>query len=402
MSHQRDVLGYLSGPVDAREVHQKHRQGTTIDYLGTSYMREFFQICEEIALPAVVVTSHDGEEYVHEQDNLVIANYPKPTGLSGLRYHAGMFNWTRRATDFLHQRGCTHCVLTDAQDYWFVLANSPLRKAKLIPALHGALEPAFAADTFAHNVLHALNKHLFFRRFDLELLSASPLISRQLKKYSGSKEVEPALFLPLYERELFQEARQSYPAASSPFILLFAGRIIDNKGVFDLLEAVKLVTRDHGLDVHLHYAGDGPDLAELRRRILHGNLQDSVFTHGYCGKHELVSLLGSCHAVVVPSRSELTEGFAMICAEAVLAGRPLITSQVCPALELLRPAALEAEMDDVRSYAEAIVALATDPGLLAEKREATAALSASFYDPRNSYGAKLKEALVRYGIGTVE
>ena len=50
----------------------------------------------------------------------------------------------------------------------------------------------------------------------------------------------------------------------------------------------------------------------------------------------------------------------MTAAEAILAGRPLITSPVVPALEVLRPACVAARTDDVDSYVEGVLKLIGD------------------------------------------
>ena len=47
----------------------------------------------------------------------------------------------------------------------------------------------------------------------------------------------------------------------------------------------------------------------------------------------------------------------MTAAEAILVGRPVITNSVVPALEVLRPACVEARTNDVDSYVAAILKL---------------------------------------------
>ena len=249
----------------------------------------------------------------------------------------------------------------------------------------------------AHRVLHALNRRLFYRHRPDQILSASPLITRQAQAYTDPSAAPVRLFLPQYDEQDFAEAYRTYQPGVETFHLLFAGRVVANKGVFDLLEVLARVRRT-GVEVMLHYAGDGPDFERLRGEVAARGLDNAVTLHGYCGKRELLGLLSRVHAVVVPTRSEFMEGFAMICAEAILAGRPLITSKVCPALELLGPASIEADMDQVDSYADAVLALANDPALVESKRHATAELRKPFFDRANSYGAQLEASLVATGI----
>lgn len=393
------IIGYLSGPVDGREVYRRYLQDDGIDYLGTSYMREFFEVCDKLKMASVVVTSHAGEEYIQQYGTATFANLPKPDEIGGLRYHLAMIQWTMRALAFLHNQGCGHVVLTDAQDYWFCVARSPIRTAKVIVALHCAIEVAFGKVRPAHRVLHWLNRRLFYPRVPAQFLSASPLISRQVAAYAGSSRASVRLFLPQYDERDFEAPYQNFPLVQTPFNLLFAGRVVANKGVFDLLEIMTRIGETSSAEIHLHIAGEGPDLERLRRDVEARGLEERVVLHGYCGKAQLLSLLEQTHAVIVPTRSDFMEGFAMICAEAILAGRPLITSKVCPALELLRPASIEAEVDQVGSYTDALLALVNEPALVASKRQMAEELRKPFFDRANSYGAMLEASLLETGIG---
>ncbi len=83
----------------------------------------------------------------------------------------------------------------------------------------------------------------------------------------------------------------------------------------------------------------------------------------------------------------------MIVAEGVIAGRPVITSRVCPAMEVVNAACVEVEPDEPRAYADAISMLISDPGLSDAKRRAAKTLRAQFFDVANSYGENLKSVL---------
>ena len=95
--------------------------------------------------------------------------------------------------------------------------------------------------------------------------------------------------------------------------------------------------------------------------------------------------------MIVPTTSGFREGFAMTAVEGILAGRPLVTNSVVPALDDLRPAAVSALPDDVESHADAVLALADDRDLYRRLQAAAPALAAPFYDA--SYG--LRSALNR-------
>jgi hypothetical protein len=95
----------------------------------------------------------------------------------------------------------------------------------------------------------------------------------------------------------------------------------------------------------------------------------------------------------VPTRGEFAEGLAMTAAEAVLAGRPVVTSPVVPALEVLRPACVGARTNDVGSYVEAVVKLATDAEFYGALARACPGVQGQFYDPEQGLTATLRRAL---------
>ena len=57
--------------------------------------------------------------------------------------------------------------------------------------------------------------------------------------------------------------------------------------------------------------------------------------------------LSWAHAMIVPTTSEFKEGFAMVAAESVLAGRPVVLSDVVPAWESLDCAAIKCDTNSV-------------------------------------------------------
>ncbi len=83
----------------------------------------------------------------------------------------------------------------------------------------------------------------------------------------------------------------------------------------------------------------------------------------------------------------------MVCAEAILAGRPVITSAVCPALAYVKEAAVEVQPDNVDQYHDAILRLSDDAEFYDMKQQACRPLQAQFYNRDNSWAEKLKAVL---------
>lgn len=105
---------------------------------------------------------------------------------------------------------------------------------------------------------------------------------------------------------------------------LAVGRLVHAKG-FDLL--IEAFSKAPG---SLAIAGDGPDHSALQTQIDRLKLSGRVTLLGH--RTDIPQLMASADAIVISSRRE---GFSYVCAEALLAGKPLISTNVPVANELL-------------------------------------------------------------------
>lgn len=223
-------------------------------------------------------------------------------------------------------------------------------------------------------------------------------ITRQLRDLLGRdmSHIHVARHFPSYPASQFASIPSSDLSMRPPFRVFFIGRIETNKGIHDIVEIARRLERERKGMFHFDICGEGGELNNLRKRIDELNLQDVVSCHGYCSAEKVAYLLGLSHAFIVPTRSDYEAGFEMVCAEAILSNRPLITSAVCPALEDLREASIEVQPDDIDQYYQAILRLNDDTELYSRKRAACAALQAPFYDLKQSWYTKMKEVLTEY------
>ena len=107
--------------------------------------------------------------------------------------------------------------------------------------------------------------------------------------------------------------------------LLYVGRLDPKKGIENLLEAMAILEPHVVLDV----CGTGPDdyVASLRRRAEKLQLLERVRFHGHIDAAAKSSALWSADVCVVPSH---TENFAMVVAESLAHGVPVIASTGTP------------------------------------------------------------------------
>ena len=84
----------------------------------------------------------------------------------------------------------------------------------------------------------------------------------------------------------------------------------------------------------------------------------------------------------------------MTAVESILAGRPLVTNPVVPALELLWPACEAAVPGSAESHAAAIIRLALDPTLWESRRDSCKTVQEEFYDRERGMTAALRRLLL--------
>ena len=198
-------------------------------------------------------------------------------------------------------------------------------------------------------------------------------------------------FIPTYRAGAFDGF--GAPAPAPPFRVFFAGRIERNKGVFDLFDIARRFAGEGHLDVEFDLCGEGSQLDELRRAVSNAGLQERFRCHGHSTRPFMREMYERCHVVIVPTTSDFLEGFNKVVAEGVMAGRPVITSSVCPALEYVKDAVLEVPADNPSAYGDAILQLKTNAALYSAKRQGCDVARGQFYDSSLGWKAALERAV---------
>ena len=162
-------------------------------------------------------------------------------------------------------------------------------------------------------------------------------------------------------------------------LVVFVGRLIDWKGVDDLLAAAALVVADRpGLGVVI--AGSGPLRESLEQRGAELGLADRVHFAGWLPRDEVTALQAAADIVSVPSRtgadgSREAQGLSVV--EAMALGRPVVASRVGGIPDAITDEVngLLVPQQNPTALAKAIIRLADD-GELAARLGAAAARTA--------------------------
>lgn len=146
-----------------------------------------------------------------------------------------------------------------------------------------------------------------------------------------------------------------------PPVLLYHGRIDERKGLFDLLEAVRLLVAD-GRKVRLLVSGTGPDTAEVARRVADSELAGVTELLGAVDYRDAPEIYRRGDVFVSPTWAE---GFSNTILEAMATGLPVASTRVVGVVDCVTDGVngLLVEPRSPRSLADAVARLLDDPPL---------------------------------------
>ncbi len=116
--------------------------------------------------------------------------------------------------------------------------------------------------------------------------------------------------------------KKRYRIGPTDPMVLFAGRMVEQKGPDLLVEAIPSILKDYPR-VKFVFAGDGEMRTSIERRAGELEIMDSTRFLGFKTGPELVELFKACDVVCVPSRNE---PFGIVVLEAWSAGKPVVVT----------------------------------------------------------------------------
>ncbi len=146
-------------------------------------------------------------------------------------------------------------------------------------------------------------------------------------------------------------------------VLCTCGRFAKVKGFDIAVEAAKIL-RDKGLDFAWYFVGDGPERAEIEKRIAEYSLsQNIIFTGMQTNPYPYMT---ACDICVQPSREE---AWGLTIAEANRLGKPVISTKTVGGMKLIKNGenGMICEINP-QSLADAIINLINDEELYAKIR----------------------------------
>jgi glycogen synthase len=375
--HKKIDLMYVEGTGDIVEALTRwYKQEDVLSETSKTFSGQVFDFCKKNALNTLAISAFNQHKQVNF-DGFSAYSKPKRMFRGGIGYHLSqiLYGLNILATAIRHRP--TYLHITNGATHWFMLAPLKLLGIKIFPQFHNTFWAKGYPPTGKIQRLLLKLDAWFLKYIATGAICCSPEIQRQIAEMTHGKSCPTYVFKAQFYRASFSTPPEPKSLEEKPFTVIYAGRIERNKGVFDILKIAKKL---HNQSVVFHICGDGEALSELIEECKTQELTEYVHIHGRLNRPDLIEIYTLGHVVIVPTRSDFAEGFAMVAAEAILLNRPIITSSIVPALESLNPAAVEAYPENVDSYVNAIQRLIVSKTLLKEKQLACEGLKEQFLD----------------------
>lgn len=372
---------YAAGPGNVIQAHKHWVAGETDpSQVSITFSSQFEDFCRDIGAKAYIVSYNDKKQIFHDGP-FILEHRPKlMRDAVGIRYHfrEALYAFSLLATAVRFRANLA--VLDSGTTHYFAMSLFRLAGIRVVVILHNSLWPNGFPPNNPSQKLIRLFDSIFFRWVANAVVGVSPVCIRQVEELTGVRHKFMYQIRAQYRPEVFENFPPPPPVDRGHFRILFLGRLDNGKGAFDILEMAKKIESRAPGRVRWDICGDGPLFEQLQTKLRTMDLSSVVALHGWLLPEMQHDLRALSHAVIVPTRSTFAEGFAMTAAEAILSGRPVITNAVVPALEVLRPACVEARPNEVESYVEQVLKLINSPEWYRSLCEACPTLQKQFYD----------------------
>jgi len=165
-----------------------------------------------------------------------------------------------------------------------------------------------------------ISRYLF--RHAVISLTISPVFTKFIRTLKAPAEtIRP--MIEYREADILQDRR--YPTKEI-YQLLYVGRIEYFKGIYDLVDAIKIIIDRKSTNIHMSIVGDGADANKIKHRVAALGLSKYVTFQGTVSDHnQLAYLYRQSDLFILPTHHE---GFPRVLYESMIAGLPIITTFV--------------------------------------------------------------------------
>jgi glycosyltransferase involved in cell wall biosynthesis len=340
---------------------------------------QVYEAMRKLGRRLVVLTAHP-DATPDEDEFASFIPVAQPAGRF-LAYHLSEIALSRTIARVYRDRACDGLIVQRMVQHMWPF-RSVVRSASFsILDQHNSIWPMGTRQDWKARLIGVISAPTL-RGFDL-VTCVSPEIARQVRQAARGP-VRTRVHMPQYARDVIAGLRREAPPRAEPAHLLFAGRMETNKGIFDLLDAYRLLPEPLRRRCRLTFVGDGSARPALIEAVRQSGLEDSVELPGQVPGIEVLRRIAASTVLICPTQSGFAEGLARTPIEAAMLGTPSVVTSVVPAREVLGEAALVVPPEAPASLAEAIGRLLSDDAL--HRRAVAAGLAATegCFDPGQS------------------
>lgn len=325
------------------------------------YILREFQAHPEVKVDLVTSSARGKTEKVNESANVTI--HKLPVKKAGVHYwtEREIFEYSRRAMSYAGRLGKRERF--DLCHAFFALPCGAIayrlrRHLPYIVSLRGSDVPGF------NQRLDWLNWFLrpFFRRV-IGAASAVQANSEGLRELAWRTS-------PGHEIELIYngvDCRRFAPAAArppGPYRLLSVCRLIERKGLNDLISAMPMIVAALGNKTLLTVVGEGNLKGELQYLAKLKGVADNIEWLGYVEHDRLPDVYRRADIFVLPSRFE---GMSNALLEALASGLPVVVTRTGGTEELVRGNGAVVASGDAKALAEGVIRVLSDHKQMADR-----------------------------------
>jgi glycosyltransferase involved in cell wall biosynthesis len=198
-------------------------------------------------------------------------------------------------------------------------------------------------------------------------------------------------FFTQHAEKAWRDAAAHCKALDAPSrFFLFAGRLVPEKGIFDLLDAYAMLPPELKRKIALVLVGDGPARAELSRRAA-GIAAGLVKLAGFVQREELASYYALAETFVFPTH---TDPWGLVVNEAAACGLPIIASDAAGCVPDLVEDRWNGRVVPARDVAQLAIAMEE----LASNAEVRAVMSQRSRDRIRQYSPQACAAGIADGV----
>lgn len=350
-------LLYLAGRGDAIGSYQRALAGGDArGELAIPYSTRLFRACRRLDVGVHALVANDGHRVLVD-GNIRIQEYSPPLArCGGLRYHLGQILHGLLVLREARRHRSQIAVVATA-GHWFVLAPLSWMGIRIVPSLHNTLWPrGRRPNDFKSRVIQKINAW-FWRKHVHATIAVSDECARQVEELCGGITGPIHVVVAQYPSNLPPTVD---PPRRRPFRLVFVGRVEDDKGIWDILEASDRLEASRPGEFIWSFAGDGSALSRLRSEAESRNRPSELRVLGRLSPDRLLAEIDASHVVLSPTTSSFCEGLQKVAVEGILRRRPVITTVFSNAFDRFGKGLLECKERNSQSIIDACIQIADD------------------------------------------